>query len=208
MDTKPPDPAGIATTSADVNTSAPLPADMSPVNMRKGGSNEATHPTTPVLSPAEVDRHTSTSAEPSLVTQPKVLTQSPVNTQQSSPCKPIVMAGHKTTAVAQSAMAVVAASDTQPHALTEDSESQEKRLFSETRRLLQLHTEHAMTLAELVEKFKEVDEPSQPSSEKLYHLLNKFNVKEVSHGSKKPTKVLQVNYKVYLSVRQIKLSIL
>ena len=60
----------------------------------------------------------------------------------------------------------------------EDDEKEGKRLFSETRRMLQLHHEHAMTLAELVERFKENEEPSLPTAEQLHQQLTKFNAKE------------------------------
>ena len=71
----------------------------------------------------------------------------------------------------------------------EEREKEEKRFFSETRRMLQLHHEHAMTLAELVEKFKEEEDPSLPTAEELYQLLTKFNAREGSSGS---AKILQV----------------
>lgn len=107
------------------------------------------------------------------VSQPSVVTQ-PIQSTVESP----------TTTMAGPPTAVAPAQ--------ENTEKREKRLFSETRRLLQLHSEHAMTLAELVEKFRENEEPSQPSAEQLYQLLTKFNVKEQGIGGVKPSKTLQV----------------
>ena len=88
---------------------------------------------------------------------------------------------------------------TKPDPQLEDSEKEGKRLFSETRRMLQLHHEHAMTLAELVERFKENEDPSLPTAEQLYQLLTEFNVKEGGSGGGKIAKILQVN--VLTSVR-------
>ena len=81
---------------------------------------------------------------------------------------------------------------TKPEAQLEDDEKEGKRLFSETRRMLQLHHEHAMTLAELVERFRENEEPSLPTAEQLYQQLTKFNAKEGGSGGGKTAKILQV----------------
>ena len=108
------------------------------------------------------------------ITQPSVVTQPNQSTVVSL-----------TNTVAEPPTVVVAAQEV--------TEKKERRLFSETRRLLQLHSEHAMTLAELVEKFRENEEPSQPSAEQLYHLLTKFNVKEEGIVGVKPSNILQVH---------------
>lgn len=80
-----------------------------------------------------------------------------------------------------------------PAAQFEDGE-EGKRLFSETRRMLQLHHEHAMTLAELVERFKRNEDPTLPTAEQLYQLLVKFNTKEggTGTGGGRTTKIMQV----------------
>ena len=52
-----------------------------------------------------------------------------------------------------------------------------ERLSSETKRLLLCHREHALTLSELVECFKEAQDPAAPTVEQLYDSLTKFNVK-------------------------------
>ena len=76
--------------------------------------------------------------------------------------------------------------------LVEDGE-EGKRLFSETRRMLQLHHEHAMTLTELVERFKRNEDPTLPTAEQLYQLLTKFNTKEGGTGTGgRTTKIMQV----------------
>ena len=106
-------------------------------------------------------------SQPSLVTQPIQSTVVSLTTTVSGPPSAVVLA-------------------------PEDIEKEERRLFSETRRLLQLHSEHAMTLAELVEKFRENEDPFQPSAERLYRLLTKFNDKEGGTGGVKPSKSLQV----------------
>ena len=80
---------------------------------------------------------------------------------------------------------------TKPVAQLEDSE-EGKRLFSETRRMLQLHHEHAMTLAELVERFRRNEDPSLPTADQLYQLLTKFNAKEGGTGGGRTTKIMQV----------------
>lgn len=90
---------------------------------------------------------------------------------------------------------VVAQSDVR----LEDNEKEARRLFSETRRLLQLDPEHAMTLAELVDRFRENEDPCQPSSEQLYQVLTKFNVKDGTSGGGKPAKHFQV--RIYTTVR-------
>ena len=79
-----------------------------------------------------------------------------------------------------------------PAAQLEDGE-EGKRLFSETRRMLQLHHEHAMTLAELVERFRRNEDPTLPTAEQLYQLLVKFNTKEGGTGTGgRTTKIMQV----------------
>lgn len=90
---------------------------------------------------------------------------------------------------------VVAQSDVR----LEDNEKEARRLFSETRRLLQLDPEHAMTLAELVDRFRENEDPCQPSSEQFYQVLTKFNVKDGTSGGGKPAKHFQV--RIYTTVR-------
>ena len=81
---------------------------------------------------------------------------------------------------------------TKPVAPLEDSD-EGKRLFSETRRMLQLHHEHAMTLAELVERFKKNEDPSLPTAEQLYRSLTKFNnEKEGGSTGVRIAKILQV----------------
>ena len=119
--------------------------------------------------PQQID-HDMLVSQSTLVSQPSVVTQSTV-------VRPTTTVAGPPTAVAPA---------------QEDIEKEERRLFSETRRLLQLHSEHAMTLAELVEKFRENEEPSQPSAEHLYQLLTKFNVKKEGIGGVKPSKILQV----------------
>jgi hypothetical protein len=79
-----------------------------------------------------------------------------------------------------------------PVALLEDGGEEGKRLFSETRRMLQLHHEHAMTLAELVERFRRNEDPSLPTAEQLYQLLTKFNAKETGSGGVRIAKIMQV----------------
>ena len=78
-----------------------------------------------------------------------------------------------------------------PVAQLEDGD-EGKRLFSETKRMLQLHHEHAMTLAELVERFKKNEDPSLPTAEQLYQLLTRFNTKEGGSGGGRIAKILQV----------------
>ena len=65
----------------------------------------------------------------------------------------------------------------------EDKDSQ--RLASETHRLLQCHHEHAMTVSELVQSFKEAEDPLSPEPEVLHLCLHKHNVKK--GGSKSPS---------------------
>lgn len=48
-----------------------------------------------------------------------------------------------------------------------------RRLCSETRRILLGHQEHAMTLTELSEHFMSVGDPTSPSSQVLYRVLQK-----------------------------------
>ena len=165
-----PELAGGATA---VEKKTPLSADSSPVSPRKGVSSEV--PTTALTT----------------VTQPAVVTQAPpsLTTHQTTPALPPVTAQQPNSTEHPP---VSTTSVSPPVAQLEDSEKESKRLFSETRRLLQLHCEHAMTLAELVERFKENAEPSQPSMEKLYQVLTKHNVKDDGQGSWKPAKVLQV----------------
>ncbi len=55
------------------------------------------------------------------------------------------------------------------------SDSEYKRLCSETRRLLLCHQEHAMTLIELVDSFSASGDPANPTPESLYEVLMKLN---------------------------------
>ena len=71
----------------------------------------------------------------------------------------------------------------------EDKDSQ--RLSSETHRLLQCHHEHAMTVSELVQSFKEAEDPLSPEPEVLHLCLHKHNVKK--GGSKSPS-IFQVMF--------------
>lgn len=52
-----------------------------------------------------------------------------------------------------------------------------ERLSSETKRLLLGHSEHALTLSELVETFREAKDPAKPSAEMLYESLSKYNTR-------------------------------
>ena len=52
-----------------------------------------------------------------------------------------------------------------------------ERLSSETKRLLLGHSEHALTLSELVESFRESRDPARPTAEMLYESLSKHNTR-------------------------------
>ena len=81
----------------------------------------------------------------------------------------------------------------------EDRDSQ--RLASETHRLLQCHHEHAMTVSELVQSFKEAEDPISPGPEVLNLCLHKHNVKK--GGSKSPSifQVMDVCIYCYISIQ-------
>ena len=68
-----------------------------------------------------------------------------------------------------------------------DKESQ--RLASETQRLLQCHHEHAMTVSELVQSFKEAEDPASPQPEELNLCLHKHNVRR---GGPQAPRIFQV----------------
>ena len=200
-----PELAGGATV---VEKKTPLSADSSPVSPRKGVSSEVpttaqttlTQPAVVTQAPPSLTTHKTTLVPPSVTAAHQTTPALPA-AHQTTPALPPVTA-HQTTPALPPVTAqqpnstehpsVSTTSVIPPVAQLEESEKESKRLFSETRRLLQLHCEHAMTLAELVERFKENVEPSQPSMEKLYQVLTKHNVKDDGHGSWKPAKVLQV----------------
>ena len=52
-----------------------------------------------------------------------------------------------------------------------------ERLSSETKRLLLRHSEHALTLSELVESFRESRDPARPTAEMLYKSLSEYNTR-------------------------------
>ena len=146
-------------------------------------------------------------ASPAETLQPTVVAQAAMIAQNSILSSPTAMVAQSTTITQPSVMTqpiqstVVSPTGvmaeptpaTQPDTEQEDPEKRGRRLFSETRRLLQINSEHAMTLAELVDKFKENEEPSQLSMEQLYQLLSRFNVTETGFGGAKPSKGLQVH---------------
>ena len=170
--------------AAAVEKLTPSSADLSPLSLRKGMTSEVI------------------SASPTTTMQPPLVTHTTVPAQPTSPA-PKTIPPQPTAASPETAPAQPLVTAKQPNAerppvstsyvdSLEGIEKEGKRLFTETRQLLQLHSEHAMTLSELVERFTESGEPSRPSMEKLYQLLTKFNVKEDGQGNWKPTKVLQV----------------
>ena len=52
-----------------------------------------------------------------------------------------------------------------------------ERLSSETKRILLCNHEHALTLSELVDCFREAQDPATPTVDQLYNSLTTFNVK-------------------------------
>ena len=132
-----------------------------------------------VSQPISVTQHVPVTTQAKPVIHPTAVTQAAAMTTPTIVNPP-------TAVIAQPAVAG------QSSAPREVSDSDGRRLFSESRRLLQIHHEHAMTLMELVVKFKECKEPIEQSSEELYHVLMKHNTKDTSSGSGKPVKPLEV----------------
>lgn len=74
---------------------------------------------------------------------------------------------------------------------SELSEAEAKRLCSESNRMLLVHPEHAMTLAELLDCFKSSEDPANPTADQLYRALV-VNNKKPGSGGKNPAKLFQV----------------